>query len=174
MHPERAQKFRSGMKAANERGGFQMYHTVRALCQNNLIAFEGVCVDVGGSNGEAMLELAKTRPDVHCIVQDLPATIARGGKQPENVIGRVDFMSHDFFTTQPVKNADVYLLRNVLHNWSDEKCRKILRFLTPEMNSKSKIVIVDWCLSSKNAVSDILCRKKRYVPRVFRHVLKPI
>lgn len=41
-------------------------------------------------------------------------------------------MATDFLETeQPVKDADVYFMRAVLHNWPDEYCVRILRNLLP-------------------------------------------
>ncbi|KAF7349726.1 S-adenosyl-L-methionine-dependent methyltransferase [Mycena sanguinolenta] len=36
---------------------------------------------------------------------------------------------HDFHTPQPVANAAVFMLRHIVHNWSDERVVKILRHL---------------------------------------------
>ncbi|APA07270.1 hypothetical protein sscle_02g020400 [Sclerotinia sclerotiorum 1980 UF-70] len=68
----------------------------------------------------------------------------------------VEFMEHDFFKPQPVKCADVYLLRLILHNWSNNDCLQILRNLVPALKHGSKvlvneIVMPDW--------REIECRK---------------
>lgn len=96
-------------------------------------------VDVGGSHGAVMLEVAKRHPDVTCVVQDLPEVIA-GARQG---IERVEFQAYDFFTEQPVKNADVYLFRMIFHNWGDKYCVKILRNLVPALKKGARVVIND-------------------------------
>jgi hypothetical protein len=53
---------------------------------------------------------------------------------------RISFMPHDFFNTQPV-TADVYLLRWILHNWSDKYCVRMLRALIPALKPGAKIVV---------------------------------
>ncbi|KAF2681602.1 S-adenosyl-L-methionine-dependent methyltransferase [Lentithecium fluviatile CBS 122367] len=35
-------------------------------------------------------------------------------------------MAHDFFTPQPIMGTRAYYLRNILHDWGDEKCLIIL------------------------------------------------
>ena len=50
---------------------------------------------------------------------------------------------HDFFTPQPIKDADVYLLRMVLHDWSDKYCLRILRHIRASAGPSSRIMIVD-------------------------------
>lgn len=46
---------------------------------------------------------------------------------------RLAFMQYDFFKPQPVVDADVYFMRQVLHNWDDESCVKILKALVPAL-----------------------------------------
>ncbi|KAI2615385.1 hypothetical protein GGR54DRAFT_642407 [Hypoxylon sp. NC1633] len=55
------------------------------------------------------------------VVQDLDEPVVRDAERqrPEELAERVRYMVHDFFTEQPVKGADVYFFRAVLHNWSD-------------------------------------------------------
>lgn len=52
-------------------------------------------------------------------------------------------MGHDFFTEQPVKNADVYFFRCTLHNWADNFVIKALRALIPALKPGARVVIQD-------------------------------
>ena len=72
-------------------------------------------------------------------------------------------MEHDFMTEQPVKGADVYLIRWVLHNWSDKYCLRILRNLIPALKNGARIVIQDNCLPEPNTLSYTEEAKLRYV-----------
>ena len=56
---------------------------------------------------------------------------------------RIKFMEYDFFTPQPIKDADVYLYRWIFHNWPDDKCVDILRNAIPAMKPGAKILIND-------------------------------
>ena len=66
------------------------------------------------------LELAKAFPDLLFVVEDLPVHIEEAkavwdAELPGAVdSGRVQLTVHDFFTEQPIKGADVYMLRCVL------------------------------------------------------------
>lgn len=66
------------------------------------------------------LDLAKRYPNLKFIVQDRPkvvkqATTAWERELPDALSsGRVQLMAHDFFTEQPVKNAQVYNLRYIM------------------------------------------------------------
>lgn len=79
------------------------------------------------------------------IVQDLPSVESEFKRHLDpNLTSRLVFQSHDFFTPEPVKGADVYFLKHVLHDWADPTSIKILRNIVPAMTpKKSRIVIMD-------------------------------
>ena len=77
----------------------------------------GTIVDVGGSHGQVSIAIAQKYPEVKCIVQDLPDTIAGlENRVPEDLKSSISGMEYDFLTPQPVKDADIYLLRWILHD----------------------------------------------------------
>lgn len=53
---------------------------------------------------------------------------------------------HDFFTPQPVKNATIFLLRVITHDWPDESVTRILLQLRQAATPKTKLIIVDYVL----------------------------
>jgi hypothetical protein len=117
-------------------------------------------VDVGGSHGQVAIAIAKRFPEVTCIVQDLPDTIC--GLQdhiPGDLKGRILGMQHDFLTPQTVRGADVFLLRWILHDWSDKYCIEILRNLIPGLKKGSKIIINDVVIPEPNQLGP---RANRY------------
>jgi hypothetical protein len=62
----------------------------------------------------------------------------------------MSFQVHDFFKPQPVQ-ADIYLIKIVLHDWPDAECIKILRALVPALKPGSKVVFIDYVGKQKNA-----------------------
>lgn len=50
---------------------------------------------------------------------------------------------HDFFEAQPDKNAAVYLLRMILHDWADVNCIKILKAIRASAGPSSKLLLVE-------------------------------
>lgn len=77
---------------------------------------------------------------------------------PMEIKDRVLFQPHDFFTPQPTK-ADVYVIRNVLLNWSDKYAVRILRNLIPAMEPGNRIIIIDTVLPSRGTVPALAERK---------------
>ena len=125
-------------------------------------AVQGTLVDVGGSEGTVAIQVARHFPEIRCIVQDLPKVIA-GGKVPDDLKDgeRLVFMAHDFFTPQPVEAADVYLLRWILHDWSDAYAIKILQNLVPALKTGSRILVLELCLPLPGTLSPYRERSTR-------------
>ena len=92
------------------------------------------------------------------MVQDLPANADSGRKAaaeslPINVASRVTFQAHDFAQTQPVRGADIYLLRMILHDWPDGEAAKILRNIVAAMDKAgSRLLIMDTVLPMPGSV----------------------
>ena len=57
--------------------------------------------------------------------------------------GRVTIQAHDFFAPQPVEDADIFLLRAVLHNWPNPKVIEILKRLREAaVPGKTRVVVI--------------------------------
>ncbi|KAJ7596525.1 S-adenosyl-L-methionine-dependent methyltransferase [Mycena floridula] len=112
-----------------------------------------VVCDVGGGVGAASMRIAKVAPDVRVVIQDLPAVVAQGKEMwkrdfPEAInSGRIKFQAHNFLTPQPVTDATIFLLKSVLHNWSDQYNIKILSHLRTAATAKTKLLVVDSLIS---------------------------
>lgn len=113
---------------------------------------DATIVDVAGNVGHASIPIARANPRAKIIVQDLPQIIESTQQAKKSVIpaelrDRFAFMAHDFFSpTQPVRGADVYFLRMIMHDFSDKYCIKILRPIVEAMAPSSRIIIMDQVL----------------------------
>lgn len=113
--------------------------------------------------------LAKSHPLLNFVVQDLPEVIKESRKQfdaspelehPRSVKNRIQFLEHNFFEPQKVK-AQVYLLRFILHDWSDKDSMTILRNIVSIMEPGSAIVIVDVLMDPTIAIASVRSRRQR-------------
>ncbi|KAI5119663.1 hypothetical protein M0805_007754 [Coniferiporia weirii] len=112
---------------------------------------DGLVVDVGGSTGHVSLEIAKAFPALNIVVEDRPAVVKEAkdywqANLPAHVTaGKVHFIGLDFFEAQPKLPAtpDVFLMRTVLHDWSDKYSIKILRNLRAAAGAQTRLVLVD-------------------------------
>ncbi|KAG9231199.1 putative O-methyltransferase [Amylocarpus encephaloides] len=140
--PERAQQFGGAMSGAGIAG---LQALVDHFPWSNL-PDQSLVVDLGGSQGHVSAFVADAVPSLRFIVQDLPKAISgtdSAYRIPNSMGDRVTLMAHDFFSPQPVEGVDVFLIRYIFHNWSDEYCVKILRNLRPGLKTGSRIVIQD-------------------------------
>ncbi|KAI0470511.1 putative O-methyltransferase [Xylariaceae sp. FL0804] len=142
QNPERERRFAAAMRFFTERPGLEPRHVVEGYPWDQ-IPEDGTVVDVGGSHGIVCIELARRFSQLRFVVQDLDEKVVREAEaqRPSDVSERVRYMAHDFFKPQPVRGADVYFLRAVLHNWSDTYAVKILQSLVPALRPGAMIVL---------------------------------
>ena len=143
-HPERAKKFGGAMKFF---GDWSSNHLVNSYSWDLVDRPGAVVVDVGGGHGAVPKVLAPATKHIKFVVQDSEDEVTHGRKiLPEDLKARVEFMQHDFFTEQPVKGANVYFMRWILHDWSDKYAIRILKAIAPAMKDGSKVVLAEWLL----------------------------
>ncbi|KAF7368965.1 4-O-methyltransferase 1 [Mycena venus] len=110
---------------------------------------DALVVDVGGSIGSVTLKLAKAFPHLRYVVQDLQKEISEGEKfwaasAPELIDSeRVKLQVHNFFEPQPVKDAAVYFMRVVIHDWPDVTAKEIMLNTRKAASKDSKLVLFD-------------------------------
>ncbi|KAI0087858.1 O-methyltransferase [Irpex rosettiformis] len=159
--PENTQKrrlFANGMRSTQ--------HLVSAMVVLDGFDWEhlphgSVIVDVGGNTGSKMLPLAKTYDHFKFVVQDRPDVIGNATEFWNANIpgaissGRVKIQAHDFFTLQPVQKPAVFYLCNIIHDWSDKYCVKILTQLRAAAGPETQLVIVDGIVPYSSAQSTL-------------------
>ena len=96
-------------------------------------------VDVGGGRGQVSIRIAEKVPHVSFVVQDQASVVqsvqAEGGL--DELGDRVMFQAHNFFTEQPVRGADAYLFRFILHDHPDRYAFRCCRLLAIEPYSNT-------------------------------------
>ncbi|KAM3065863.1 hypothetical protein ACMFMG_009913 [Clarireedia jacksonii] len=107
-----------------------------------------VLVDVGGGFGHKCLEFRTEKPNIpgRVILQDLDHSIQNALPMKD-----VELEVHDFFTPQTVKGAKYYYMRNILHDWTDDKCLVILKHLKDALGPDSAILIDEMVIPETGA-----------------------
>ena len=167
-HPDRDQRYADAMTYISNGPGLEHHHIVNGYDWASL--GQGTVVDVGGSHGSLSIAIAQAFPLLRCIVQDRPEVIALGPENlPSNVHGRVVFMAHDFFQEQPTKDADIYILRWILHDWSDTYATRIIQQLIPAIRLGAKLLILEQILPGPGEISKRLEKTYRLVDALTVH-----
>jgi O-methyltransferase domain/Dimerisation domain len=107
-------------------------------------------VDVGGGDGTLMVEALHANPGLTGAIVDLPAGLAeaRATLDAAGVANRCRLLPGDFFESVP-EGADAYLLKQVLHDWDDERAGLILSTLRRAMSPDSRLLVAERVLSEE-------------------------
>lgn len=101
-------------------------------------------VDIGSSSGSFLVKMLATAPNTTGVMFDLPAVIAESAelwkRDFASFANRVTTEAGDFFKGVPkAKDGDLYVLRNILHDWPDEQCDVILRSIRTAIGTHSNV-----------------------------------
>jgi hypothetical protein len=83
-------------------------------------------VDIGGGHGNFVKAILRSHPGLRGTLFDLGASLDSIGAEPCGVDDRLARVAGDFFLSVPA-DGDVYTLKNVLHNWPEDRAGQILR-----------------------------------------------
>jgi len=113
-------------------------------------SFEEI-VDIGGGNGSVLVGTLTRHPGLKGVLFDLPtvATRARTAIEDADLQGRCRVESGSFLETVPA-GADLYLMRHVPHDWSDEDAARILRNCRSAMRPGGRVVVVEIVVPAGN------------------------
>ncbi|XP_016576832.2 caffeic acid 3-O-methyltransferase-like [Capsicum annuum] len=93
-------------------------------------------IDVGGGLGMSLASIISKHPNIKGINFDLPYVI----KDAPTYEG-MEHVGGDMFKSVP--QGEVIILKEVLHNWDDENCVKILKNCWRALPKDGKIVIIE-------------------------------
>ncbi|KAI4261944.1 MAG: hypothetical protein L6R42_002870 [Xanthoria sp. 1 TBL-2021] len=144
-YPDRDRRYADAMTFGSNGAGLEAHHILKGYDWRSL--GEITVVDVGGSHGTLSIAMAQAFPSLRCVVQDRSEVIGSGQDNlPSDLHDRVSFMAHDFFEEQPLRGAEVYMLRWILHDWSDKYAARILQKLVPALKPGAKVIVLEQVL----------------------------
>jgi hypothetical protein len=105
---------------------------------------EGTICDVAGGIGTLLAAILESRQSAHGILVDSPEVLAEADDflRSRGIADRVQRLAGDLFAEIDAQ-ADVYILKWIMHDWSDEACREILGRVRATMPAGSKVVAID-------------------------------
>ncbi|WP_082962000.1 methyltransferase [Mycobacterium sp. 852014-52144_SCH5372336] len=138
-HPDEQRIFASTMRQATE-------IAARAIARVYPWPDGAVVCDVAGGIGTLLsVIVGEARADLRGILVDSAGMIAEaeGFLADRGLTDRIDRVEGDIFRAINA-TADVYVLKDVLHDWDDERCGRILAAVAASMPHGSKLVIVEY------------------------------
>ena len=115
--------------------------------------FSGIetLVDVGGGYGALIASVLSAHPAMRGILFDLPhvAAEAQSRLAAAGLAARCIAIGGSFFEAVP-EGGEAYALKFVMHNWDDERCRKILALCRRVMPARGRLLIIEAILRPGN------------------------
>jgi C-methyltransferase len=108
-------------------------------------------VDVGGGHGPLLAAILAGAPASRGVLYDLPSVVASAPNllRERQVADRVRIAEGSFFDDVPT-GGDAYILKNIIHDWSDEKAVQILRNVRTAAGSRGTVLLVELVIPKHN------------------------
>lgn len=110
-------------------------------------------VDIGGGHGQFLATMMKASPEARGVLFDSPQVIS--GAKPileGGLLERCELVAGDFFQSVPA-GGDAYVLKWIIHDWTDEQCVTILKNCHRAMARSGVVLIVETVLPEGNEPS---------------------
>ena len=145
QHPEEAAEFDRAMVSIH--GG----ETAAILEAYDFSQFR-LITDVGGGNGSQLCDILQRHPQLRGQLFDLPHVAERARQNLESAgLGeRATTVGGSFFDSLPA-GSDAYLLRHVIHDWSDEESCHILQNVRQALPPGGKVLVIETVIPPGNA-----------------------
>jgi hypothetical protein len=104
-------------------------------------------VDVGGSHGSFLSAVLQREKTARGVLFDRPEVIEGAGPTLDaaGVADRVERVAGSFFEKVPA--GDVYLVKHILHDWTDDECVTILKRIREAMAPAGRVVVVEMLIA---------------------------
>ena len=113
----------------------------------------GSIADVGGGEGVLLAEILKVHPHTRSALLEQASVIeAAKRKLSADVARRIEFVTGDFFKAVP-QGHDIYILKNIIHDWDDAQSIALLDVCRKAMNANSKLLVIEGVVPAGNVWS---------------------
>lgn len=137
QHPEASAVFDATMSAISRRA-------LEGVVTTYDFSGARIVVDVGGGQGVLIAGILRANPALRGILFDRPNVIAGadGALAAAGVAERCELVGGDFFAELP-SGGDIYVLRNVIHDWDDGPAIDILRNCARAMAADGRVLVME-------------------------------
>jgi len=140
QHPELAEAFNRAMA-----------DTTKMTVDSVLAAYSfdayPTVVDVGGGVGQLLAAILKATPTSHGVLYDLPHAVAAAPPllRECGIDHRVRVVEGSFFDGVPT-GGDIYVLKNVIHDWPDHQAIEILRNVHTAAKTGATVLLIEFVI----------------------------
>lgn len=106
-----------------------------------------IIVDVGGGQGRLLAAVLQAAPQARGVLFDQPYVVAEASTlfDQYRVADRVQIVAGSFFDAV-IEGGDAYLLKNVIHDWSDDDAVRILRNVGTAAGAGKRVLLVEFVI----------------------------
>jgi hypothetical protein len=147
QHPETGKLFDAAMTGVHGRETAAM-----------LEAFDfsgiGTLADIGGGNGSVLTAVLQRYSAMRGVLFDLPAVTdrARTNIDAAGLSDRCKIVAGNFFEDE-LPSADAFVMRHIIHDWTDEQSITILRNCRKAMTDRGRLLLVEGIVPTGNEPS---------------------
>ncbi|GLZ36629.1 methyltransferase [Actinokineospora sp. NBRC 105648] len=105
--------------------------------------------DIGGGRGYFLASLLERYPEAQGVLFDRPSVVA--GASLRDVGDRAKIVGGDFFTDPLPTGCDTYILKMVLHDWTDEAAGQLLQRLRKVVTHGARLLILEQVVLPMNS-----------------------
>ena len=144
-NPERRAEFHAAMKSVE-----QIQNP--ALVDSYDFSKARVVADVGGGNGSLLSTILTRHDHLSGILLDLESAINAARAGDGGPLPRCETVIGDFFEEAP-RDADIYILKRVLHDWDDDRAISILNNCRRAMDDEARLLVIETVVGPANEPS---------------------
>jgi hypothetical protein len=137
-HPDEERLFAAAMRSITE-------FDAPALAASELVPDTGTICDVAGGAGTLLAEVLASQPGLRGVLVEAPGVLAEAERvlSGRGVRERVELVEGDLFGELPALDAEVWLLKNILHDWDDPTSARILAGVRRAMKAGARLVVIE-------------------------------
>jgi hypothetical protein len=110
-------------------------------------------VDVGGGNGGLVKATLTKNRNLRAVLFDQKNVVAHASATLGDCAERCVIEAGDFFERVP-SGGDLYVLCQILHDWNDTSCLKILRNCRAAMGKEARLLVIERVLELRVGKTD--------------------
>jgi hypothetical protein len=140
--PEQSDTFQAAMRSSS---------TMAGKAVTGAYDFGGIkrLADVGGGHGALLASILRFYPQMQGVLFDR-AEIVAGVPQDQfaGCEGRITIEGGSFFERVP-DGCDAYIMKGIIHDWSHEHCRKILRLMRNKLPTDGRVLVCEMVVTDE-------------------------
>ena len=149
-NPEAGKRFQRAMSSQSKQ--FEL-----AIARGYDFSAARTIIDVGGGRGSLLATILQTYPALRGTLFDRESVIeiARQSNFVDGFRDRVTLVSGNFFEAVP-SGADMYILKQIIHDWEDPECLQILSNCREAMNADGRVLVIDEMITPGKKIPPVI------------------